>query len=1242
MFSFIKGFVNKGITALSKMTKSSKVPDNDTSKGAKAQPGRNKARKSFEVIKSRSNVQSVSPDRKPFPKHKARKSPPHGPTSELISKMRQEQSMEKVKKSSLGKVKLKNKARKSMPQSPIGKKEIEDVTTVNLFPIANVSLKLPEIHDAFGIDEPKKTQDVIFRKMKPESRSQSENSGKGDDAKKTRLKKRKRLRRFRGGTYSLGFNSTKNKNKKSKLTSSQTQEHKTNTNESIFSDMNRDHLRTSSSINQTNLHQSLTNMLKNDKLEIQEQLQRVIQSGTQIVDIDPSRTSSSDESMKSRPMSSLNSSSESSQHQPGFTSASNHSAIVDASSLDSDASLDVAFSQSKGSSSPTARKQMTIAQTLARPLPEDRAHPGADSIRLLRKRKPGGTGGSGSQSEAESSDTEKHTRKKGKKPRIQTDSAVGLSEGGVNETIGGASVPSLELENGKFVNTPDGLMYPVTPPETPDHSHNNSPIPTQAKGSLKDLIPLCCCKITSNSYAPNSKGMYCQALDTLLNKICGCSNKVTGGLLVRPAPKVPFMAVCEVHRKRLKVHHCCPGCGHFCAQGTFYQCKVDETDPHIFHKQCQIQRGGGTYCPHCGEESVHEEVTMSPNDIRQSLGVTSAMEGSPNLNATARMGSLVKKGSNADDDDDATQEPPAIPLGPDGKALQEMISQFVAIKNKGPQRPKSYATSFLKAAATGELWRIIQMLGEGFNPNRKFDGGETALHAAASSGYLSIVHVLMEAGAVGDVFNEELVTPLMKAAGNNNVAVVRYLVAAGVVVDSKGEYGMSALHLASKAGHLDTIQYLLSTGKIDVNIMDDGGWSPIIWATEHKHEKVVKYLVKQGANPNLRDHEENTGLHWAAYSGCVANMELFLDCGCSPEAVNEHGDRPLHIASRQDHYEAVALLLIRGADSQARNNENELPINCCLDSTSKVYLALEVNKHLKDLATNKLHKPTRLLHRDVSCGKEATPIPCVNGSDSENFPQDYMYLVANVETIPMNINKIVTSIQYCKCRDECGSPLCVCGRNSIKCWYNKDGRLSDDFNMIEPPLIFECNKACACWSSCRNRVVQNGITCRMQLFKTVGRGWGVQTLLDIPRGSFICEYVGELIPDAVADEREDDSYLFDLDNRDGDTFCIDARKYGNVARFINHRCEPNIVPVKVFIDHQDLRFPRICFFASRDIKAGEELGFDYGEKFWMVKWKHFLCHCGSDRCKYSKVTIQDTLVDFKKRQYDSDSPDDLD
>ena len=96
--------------------------------------------------------------------------------------------------------------------------------------------------------------------------------------------------------------------------------------------------------------------------------------------------------------------------------------------------------------------------------------------------------------------------------------------------------------------------------------------------------------------------------------------------------------------------------------------------------------------------------------------------------------------------------------------------------------------------------------------------------------------------------------------------------------------------------------------------------------------------------------------------------------------------------------------------------------------------------------------------------------------------------------------------------------------------------------------------------------------------------------------------------------------------KDGEIYCIDARRYGNIARFINHSCDPNLVPVKVFIDHRDLKFPRIAFFASRDIETNEELVFDYGDNFWNAKFEAKFntttCYCLSEKCKYSHKKLE--------------------
>lgn len=81
-------------------------------------------------------------------------------------------------------------------------------------------------------------------------------------------------------------------------------------------------------------------------------------------------------------------------------------------------------------------------------------------------------------------------------------------------------------------------------------------------------------------------------------------------------------------------------------------------------------------------------------------------------------------------------------------------------------------------------------------------------------------------------------------------------------------------------------------------------------------------------------------------------------------------------------------------------------------------------------------------------------------------------------------------------------------------------------------MIFECNSACDCNKiTCNNRVVLHGISKRFQLFKSPDKGWGLKALQLIEKGTYVCEYVGEIISDSEADNREDDSYLFDLDNR---------------------------------------------------------------------------------------------------------------
>ncbi|XP_061863808.1 histone-lysine N-methyltransferase EHMT1-like [Colius striatus] len=308
-----------------------------------------------------------------------------------------------------------------------------------------------------------------------------------------------------------------------------------------------------------------------------------------------------------------------------------------------------------------------------------------------------------------------------------------------------------------------------------------------------------------------------------------------------------------------------------------------------------------------------------------------------------------------------------------------------------------------------------------------------------------------------------------------------------------------------------------------------------------------------------------------------------------------------------------------GSDVSLKNTESETPAQCT-GLSSEVWVALETKKTLEETSNERPTQTEKVLSRDISRGYERVPIPCVNAVDSEPCPSNFKYIVKSCFTSAVAVDSNVTHLQRCACADDCSSSTCVCGQLSGRCWYRQDGRLLPGFNQRNPPCIVECNPMCSCWRTCRNRVVQNGPRVQLQLFRTREMGWGVRTMEDIPAGTFVCEYVGEVISDAEAELRED-TYLFDLDNEAGDVYCIDARFYGNIGRFINHHCEPNVFAARVFTSHQDVRFPRLVFFSARDIRAGEQLGFDYKEDFWAVKGKSFSCKCGSGRCKYTSWVL---------------------
>lgn len=201
--------------------------------------------------------------------------------------------------------------------------------------------------------------------------------------------------------------------------------------------------------------------------------------------------------------------------------------------------------------------------------------------------------------------------------------------------------------------------------------------------------------------------------------------------------------------------------------------------------------------------------------------------------------------------------------------------------------------------------------------------------------------------------------------------------------------------------------------------------------------------------------------------------------------------------------------------------------------------------------------------------------------------------------------------------------------------YNDKGCL-----LFARDALFECNGSSSCARDCFNRVVGRGVSAKLQVFKTFGRGFGVRCQHMIPAGSFVCEYTGEILLDTDAEATglaRDDSYLFNLDGEQkgkvnkrkrtgaavnsasarteaNPELCVDASRTGSVARFLNHCCEPNLFVQSVFVEYSR-HVHRIAIFAARDILPYEELTYDYGYVVGSVKDKTLKCLCGAATCR---------------------------
>lgn len=158
-----------------------------------------------------------------------------------------------------------------------------------------------------------------------------------------------------------------------------------------------------------------------------------------------------------------------------------------------------------------------------------------------------------------------------------------------------------------------------------------------------------------------------------------------------------------------------------------------------------------------------------------------------------------------------------------------------------------------------------------------------------------------------------------------------------------------------------------------------------------------------------------------------------------------------------------------------------------------------------------------------------------------------------------------------------------------------------------------CASFCAAGDRCTNRRFQLQQHAQVYPIKTYGRGWGLAAGQPIRKGQFVIQYIGEVynitsdigLARQIRYRSSECTYLMSVCHNE----VIDPTRKGNLARFINHSCNPNCETQKWNV------MGEVCIgiFAKRNIEEDEELSFDYS--FDTHKTRYTKCLCGAPNCQ---------------------------
>ncbi|XP_048588083.1 transient receptor potential cation channel subfamily A member 1 isoform X2 [Nematostella vectensis] len=284
-----------------------------------------------------------------------------------------------------------------------------------------------------------------------------------------------------------------------------------------------------------------------------------------------------------------------------------------------------------------------------------------------------------------------------------------------------------------------------------------------------------------------------------------------------------------------------------------------------------------------------------------------------------------------------------------------------------------------KAVMAGDMTKFLKLIDQKLGINQADSFGRTPVQNAILKSDTRMVETLLGSGADVGHQDDRGDAPLHYAVRSGSETILKLVLGNCSEVNTKGSNGCTPLHIAATLNKPKLCKLLIEN-HADVNSTDIDGKTPLGKAMESGAAKSAEFLLEYIKNNHLKldsflsdaDNEGNTLLHLAVDSGFTRVVELCLDNGsiirrpkrndrstafhlaCEQGAteivqlflekdpnlakillVDANGTTPLHKAAQTNNHSILHLLITKGANINARNNDNVTPLMMAASRGSK-------------------------------------------------------------------------------------------------------------------------------------------------------------------------------------------------------------------------------------------------------------------------------------------------------------------